>query len=62
MVCMKCCFSIGLGPLGCYFPVSECGDGGIGFEFMAVEWWAIVRFEGNWHVKFSEYLLQTGYD
>ena len=51
------CVSIGLGPLGCYSPVSESGGGGIGFEFMAVEWWAVVRFEGDWHVKIGEYLV-----
>ncbi len=28
-----------------------------GFEFVAVEWWAIVRFEGDWHTKFGEYLV-----
>ena len=42
--------------------MSESSDGGIGFEFVAVEWWAIVRFEGDWHTKFGEYLVSAGYD
>ena len=31
--------------------MSEFSDGGIGFEFVAVEWWAIVRFQGDWHAN-----------
>ena len=44
------------------FPVSESSDGGIGFEIMAVERWAIVHFEGDWNAKFGECLVQVEYD
>ena len=49
--------SLAWGHKGCYSPVSKSSDGGIGFEFVAVEWWAIVRFEGDRNAKFGEYLV-----
>ena len=42
--------------------MSESCDRGIGLEFVAVEWWVVVCFEGDWHAKFGEYLAQAGYD